>query len=160
MKYFLIAFTFLFLSSPAFADIKLADVHSMETSAGMKNGVLLMSIENTGAKTDKLIDVETPVATVAEIHQMAEEKGIMKMREVGAVTIESGKKVTLGPNGYHIMLMGLKQPLVVGKAFPATLKFERGGEILTTVRVQSNKPMPHEGMDMTPMDMHHMDMKH
>lgn len=149
MKFFLIATAALLISSPAFADIKLKDVHAFETSQGMKNGAALMQIENTGDKQDKLISASSPVATEVEIHEMKEEKGVMKMREVGAITIKPGETVELSPHGYHIMLLGLKEPLAQGKSFPMTLKFLNGAEITTAVRVQKRavktvEPSNHE----------------
>jgi copper(I)-binding protein len=37
--------------------------------------------------------------------------------------------VTLGPSGFHIMLTGLKGPLVKGTRVPLTLTFEHAGSI-------------------------------
>jgi copper(I)-binding protein len=37
--------------------------------------------------------------------------------------------------------MGLKEPLKAGTAHPITFKFLRGGEVLTSFRVVSRKPV-------------------
>jgi copper(I)-binding protein len=55
----------------------------------------------------------------------------------------------------HVMLMGLKEPLVEGKFFPLTLNFERAGTVEVTVTVAE----PDGQSDGQPDSMGH-DMKH
>ena len=76
--------------------------------------------------------------------------GVKRMRE-----LEDGLKlpptavIKLRPGmGDHLMLMGLKKPLVEGETFPMTLEFERGGKVEVKVTVQVPKdrgamPMDH-----------------
>ena len=42
--------------------------------------------------------------------------------------------VTLAPQGTHVMLMGLDEPLVAGERFPLTLQFATAGTVTVTVR--------------------------
>jgi copper(I)-binding protein len=65
------------------------------------------------------------------------EDGVMKMRPVEAIEVAPGEPTVLGPGGLHIMMMGLKAPLVEGERFPVTLVFERAGE--ATVHVVVDK---------------------
>ena len=58
-----------------------------------------------------LVGVATPVAGVAEVHEMKMEGEVMKMRAVPALELPAGKPVELKPGGYHLMLMDLKAPL-------------------------------------------------
>jgi copper(I)-binding protein len=54
----------------------------------------------------------------------------MKMRPVaGGLEIKPGQTVTLDPNGYHVMFVGLKKQLMQGDQFKATLEFAKGGKI-------------------------------
>jgi hypothetical protein len=57
------------------------------------------------------VGVSSPVAKSGEIHTMAMEGNVMKMREVdGGLEVKPGQKITMQPgNGYHIMLMGLSR---------------------------------------------------
>jgi copper(I)-binding protein len=50
------------------------------------------------------------------------------MRPVKSLTIEPGKSVVLQPNGYHLMLTGLKGPLKEGQTVPLTLTFDHAGK--------------------------------
>ena len=76
----------------------------------------------TSAKGGQLVAVSTPVAGVAEVHEMKMEGSVMKM---GALTqglpLPAGEMVELKPGGYHLMLMDLKQPLKAGDTVPLTL---------------------------------------
>jgi copper(I)-binding protein len=92
---------------------------------------------------DRLVAVETPVAERAELHtHRMKSDGTMEMRGVDAIALKPGESVVLKPNGeYHVMLMGLKQPLKQGESFPMTFVFERGGRREATVRVESARAM-------------------
>jgi periplasmic copper chaperone A len=80
----------------------------------------------------------------------------MKMRPVAALPVAPGKPVTLSPGGYHVMLMGLKQPLIKGESFPLMLTFEHASPITVRVQVENagaGAPRPSGGaghdMDMS-----------
>ena len=60
---------------------------------------------------------------------------VMRMREVGTIDVPAGGTVELQPGGLHLMLMGLKKPLVAGQAFPLTLRFEKAGAVEVQMKV-------------------------
>lgn len=89
-----------------------------------------MTIKNTGSELDRLVGGSTPVAGKFEIHEMSMDKGVMKMRPVPAgLEIKPGETVELKPSSFHIMMMGLKQPIQKGKPFKASLTFEKAGPV-------------------------------
>jgi copper(I)-binding protein len=89
-----------------------------------------MTITNTGTTADRLIGGSTAVASTFEVHEMSMANGVMKMRELpNGLEIKPGETVTLKPNGYHVMLTGLKAPLKQGEHVDATLKFQKAGEV-------------------------------
>ncbi len=59
------------------------------------------------------------------------------MRPVPRVELKSGATLELKPGSYHIMFIGLKQPLLAGTTFALTLKFEKAGSIPVTVDVRA-----------------------
>jgi copper(I)-binding protein len=71
----------------------------------------------------KLVGVSSPVAGVAEVHEMKMDNDIMRMRAIPALDLPAGKTVALKPGGYHVMLMELKQALPAGSSVPLTLVF-------------------------------------
>jgi periplasmic copper chaperone A len=77
------------------------------------------------AKADsKLVEAKSPVAGVVEIHEMAMDNNIMKMRQIPGLALPAGKAVELKPGGYHVMLMDLKAQVKEGDVVPVTLVFE------------------------------------
>lgn len=71
-----------------------------------------------------LVGASTPVAGVAEVHEMKMEGDVMRMRAVPGVPLAPGKPLELKPGGYHVMLMQLKMPLKAGTTIPLTLQFK------------------------------------
>jgi copper(I)-binding protein len=142
------------LAAPALAhDYMQGDIHIMKPwsrplPAVSTNGAAYMTLMNKGSAPDKLLSVSTPMAKKAEIHNHIMEGGMMKMRRVDAVELVPGEPSVLKPGGLHVMMMGLKEPLVDGKSFPLTLNFERAGTVEVTVRIfepeESSHDMKHE----------------
>jgi hypothetical protein len=79
-------------------------------------------MELTAKDGATLVSATSPVAGKVEIHEMAMQGNVMKMRAVSGLELPAGKTVQLAPGGYHIMLMDLKQPLKKGDTVPITLK--------------------------------------
>lgn len=71
-----------------------------------------------------LVGVSTPVAGIAEVHEMKMEGDVMKMRAIPRLDLPAAKPVELKPGGHHLMLMDLKMPLKPGASVPVTLRFQ------------------------------------
>ncbi len=106
-----------------------------------RTGAAYMTLSASGAP-DRLLTISTPVAATAELHETTNDNGVMKMRPAPGVAIAPGKPLNLAPGGYHVMLMGLKQPLAAGSSFPVTLTFEHAAPVTATVAVQSAAATP------------------
>ena len=78
----------------------------------------------TAPQAMRLVQVESPAAGVAEVHEMKMEGDVMKMRALPGLDLPAGKTVDLKPGGYHVMLMDLKAPLAQGASVPLTLVFK------------------------------------
>ncbi len=83
-----------------------------------------------------LADVVSPLAGIAEVHEMKMEGEVMKMRAVPALELPAGKTVELKPSGYHVMLMDLKTPLKMGGTLPLTLVFKDAKGVQSRLEVQ------------------------
>ena len=131
-------------------DYKLGNLHIDQVwaraSAGpVKNGATYLTITSQGAESDRLVSVETEVAKRAELHTHVMQDDVMKMRPIEAIEVAAGEPTELRPGGLHIMLMGLKAPLVEGESFPLLLTFERAGSIEVEVRIKGPGAMGHDG---------------
>ena len=92
------------------------------TVQGQKGTGAFMNL--TARDGARLVGVSTPVAGVAEVHEMKMDGDIMKMRALPALDLPAGQAVQLKPGGYHLMLMDLKQPLPKGSTVPLTLRLQ------------------------------------
>ena len=107
------------------------------------------AIRNRGNTPASLLRAHTAAAERVDLHAMATEGNVMRMREVPAIDLPAGQEVQLRHGQrYHLMLVNLRQPLVAGDRFDLTLGFEKAGEITVKVWVQQPRagaaPAPHE----------------
>lgn len=107
----------------------------------------------TSAQGGRLVSASSPAAGVVEIHEMAMEGSVMRMRAVAGLDLPAGKPVELKPGGYHVMLMDLKAPLQDGETVPLTLVIEGKDGKKETLEVKAPvKPLG--GAAMMPMHKH------
>jgi copper(I)-binding protein len=92
------------------------------TVQGQKASGAFMKL--TAKEGTRLVGVVSPVAGVAEVHEMKMEGDVMKMRAVTGLDLPAGQTVELTPGGYHVMLMDLKAALRANQSIPVTLLFK------------------------------------
>ena len=115
--------------------VKVEDAWVRGTVASQKATGAFMRI--TPSANARLVSVSSPAAGVVEIHEMAMEKDVMRMRQVPGLDLAAGRTVELKPGGYHVMLMDLKQPLKGGDSVPLTLVFEDAAKARFTQEIQA-----------------------
>jgi len=117
--------------------------YARATVPGQPSGAAYMILENRGKDGDRLLAAASPVAQKTEIHTMSMDGNVMKMRQVAGIDLAPAAKVVMKPgDGYHIMLLGLKQQLKAGDTLPLTLTFEKAGKLEVSVPVQEVKQAP------------------
>jgi len=113
-----------FVALPAFAQsVQVKDAWVRVSVQGqMATGAFMKITSKDGAR---LVSASSPVAGVAEVHEMKMDGNVMKMRAVeGGLEIPAGKTVELKPGGLHVMLMDLKAALPKDSTVPLTLVFK------------------------------------
>ena len=133
--------------------ITVKDAWARVTVPGQRGTGAFMTL--TAKDGAQLVGVSSPVAGVAEVHEMKMEGDVMKMRAVPALDLPPGKPVELKPGGYHVMLMDLKAPLPKDTTIPLTLLFKdaKGAEskvelkLPVAVRAPVAAADPHAGHD-------------
>jgi copper(I)-binding protein len=103
----------------------------------------------------QLVGVSTPVAAVAELHEMRMEGDVMRMRAVAKLELPAGRTVELKPGGYHLMLQDLKQALAPGSTVPLVLVLRdaKGAESKLELKVPVRVAAPPRGA-AAPTDGH------
>lgn len=115
-----------------------AEAWARETPPGAKNGAAYLTIVNGMHNGDTLLSVSASFAESASVHRTVEENGVMRMEAVeDGLPIPSGSTLKLEPNGLHIMLMGLQEPLKAGDLKLLTLTFRQAGEKKVPIFVRS-----------------------
>lgn len=105
-------------------------------------GAVFMVIDNTTTQDDALIGASSPAATAVELHQSAmADDGQISMTPVESVPVPAGGTAVLEPGGYHVMLIGLVDPLEVGASIDVTLTFEHASPLTVSALVQPIGPM-------------------
>lgn len=137
-------------------DIVIDHPYALPSPPGSSTGAMyLRTLRNTGDRPDRLLSVRTAAAASVDIHHMAlGADNVMRMRAADALPLPARTDVKAMHGGeWHLMLMHLAKPLQAGDRFPATLRFERGGEREVMVVVQA-PTAGHAGHDHAPVAPH------
>ena len=104
------------------AQVSISEPWVRATTSQQKATGAFMKLE--ASRPMALVGARSPVAGVVEVHEMATETGVMKMRAIPKLALPAGKVTELRPGSYHIMLMDLKAPLTAGEKVAVTLLLE------------------------------------
>ncbi len=85
------------------------------------------------------VSVSSDVAAKAQLHGHKLESDVMTMYEVTSLNLPSGTPVKLEPGGYHIMLMGLRQPLTPASEVNITFQFSDGESLKVAMPVKGER---------------------
>lgn len=122
-------------ASTAFAKVHIEDAWVRATVPQQRATAVFMKI--TSDQPMRLVDVNSPAAPHAEVHEMKMNGSVMTMRPVIGVDIVPGQVTALTPSGHHIMLLELEQQVKVGDKVPVTLVFEGKDSKRTSVEVSA-----------------------
>jgi copper(I)-binding protein len=145
----------------AFAqNVTVTDAWARATVQGQKATGAFMKI--TAKDNARLVGVSSPVAGVAEVHEMKMDKDIMRMAALpNGLELPAGKAVELKPGGYHVMLMDLKAPLAKDTTVPVTLMFQDAKGVKSNVELKVQVGMQAPMLQQQKqMDHTHGDHKH
>jgi copper(I)-binding protein len=118
-------------------DLTIQHPWSRATPPGAKVGGGYLTVTNNGSSADRLVGGSAEISTRFEIHDMAVENGIMKMRPAGPIEIAPGATLSLAPGGKHIMMVGLTQTPKEGDTIAGTLVFEKAGTVKVEFKVEA-----------------------
>ncbi|MCB1721269.1 MAG: copper chaperone PCu(A)C [Rhodospirillales bacterium] len=123
--------------------ISAQNAYAYATSPVQQNGAVFVEFSNISENDIKITSAKADVSERVELHTHLMDGDVMMMREVESYDIPAGGSFTLEPMGHHIMLMGLKAPLVEGESFPVTVMDEHGAGLTFTVEIKA----PGESVD-------------
>ncbi len=139
-----VAAAILAVATPALArdyntgDLVITNPWSRATAPGARVAAGYMTIENKGAQPDRLVSATFASSATVEIHEMAMDGNVMRMRELPrGIAIPAGGKVELKPGGLHLMFMNLKAGLGENETIKGALVFERAGRVEVDFKVEA-----------------------
>lgn len=142
MKQLLAAVLFWIVAGAASAQVNVTSAWARPAVPGQSGTGAFMTL--TSKDGAKLVGVSSAAAGVAELHEMAMENNVMKMRPIASLELPAGREVQLKPGGHHVMLLDLKQPLKVGDKVRIDLSLETrdGKRIMQPVEVEVRQSPP------------------
>ena len=114
--------------------VRVTEAWVRSTVAGQRVAGAYFTIAAKG--DSKLLGGSTDVAQGVELHEMSMAGDTMRMRELDAMALPAGQAVRLMPGGLHLMLTGIKRPLLVGETLTISLRVKpaKGAEQTIPVR--------------------------
>ena len=124
------------------------------TVAGQKATGAFMELR--ASEPLELVGARSPITHVVQVHEMAVDHGVMKMRHLPVLPLPAGQTVSLRPGSYHIMFMDLDKPLAAGSTVPLTLELRnaRGQQFQRTLQVPVQAMTPGAGAAAHAPGMH------
>ena len=119
----------LLLSLDAQAAVTASGAWIREVPPQSKVAAVFLELNNSGAVSERIVAMSTPVAARVEWHDMRHENGRMEMSQRLNPELAAGSRSRLAPMGSHLMLLELKQPLRVGMSVPLTLTLASGQSV-------------------------------
>ena len=114
------------------------DVDQVKVGAAAQgeDSPVYLAMHNYGSETDQLTGVTSDAAEAVRLHNGEE--------VVEAIPVYANTEFVFIPDGYHVMLVGLKQELHIGDQIEITLHFSNHADMMITVPVQEEADHGHE----------------
>lgn len=82
--------------------------------------------ENTSDQPIVVVHAESPQFDTVEFHRTVDKDGMARMVKQEQLVIEPGNMLHLSPGGYHLMLIGPKQPYRAGDTIEVRFESQAG----------------------------------
>lgn len=117
-------------------DLEISGASAAPSPNGVDVAAGYLTITNHGGEADRLMSAASPRAATVEVHTMAMDGAVMRMRKLDALNVPANGAAALQQGGDHLMFMGLTQPFAAGEEVPVRLHFERAGDVDVTLPVR------------------------
>jgi len=112
------------------------EVDKVKIGAGAQgeDRAVYLAMQNHDSETDQLIGASSDASEVAQLQNGTE--------VVDVIPVYANKEFVFIPDGYHVMLVGLKQDLHMGDEIEVVLHFRDHEDM--TINVPVGEPVDHE----------------
>lgn len=98
-----------------------------------------VTLENAGSAA-RLVGAQSPEAELIELHTMAMDGDVMRMRQVESFDIPAGATLTLRSGGDHLMIFGLSGEAAADGELELVFTFENGRTFETALPFADSAP--------------------
>lgn len=116
--------------------LEIVDAYARAVPPSASNSAAFMLIRNHGDEDRHLVAAESDVSNVTELHNHINDNGVMRMRQVPQITVPAKGAVELKPGSFHVMLIGLKQPLKEGDPVQVQLTFDDDSQQMIAIKAK------------------------
>ena len=109
----------------------------VDLGAQGEDSPVYLALRNNDSKADQLTGVSTEAADAVRLHN--------SMEPVDVIPIDANKEFVFIPDGYHVMLIGLKQELQTGDEIEIILHFRDHADITVKVPARDAEDHGHGG---------------
>jgi len=149
----LIILALLSVSTLFASNIQINDAYVRATPPGLPNTAAFMTVVNNSSQDKTIVKVSSSIAKAVELHTHDMSNGMMRMYQVPKVVLAKNAKTLFEPSGYHVMFIGLLNPLKIGETVTFTFTFKNGDTQTVTAPVKSvMSGMNHNKMDHSKMN--------
>ncbi len=106
--------------------------HAWALPSSQTDAQVFFPLLNSGKTADRLLAARSDIAGLAELRRNNRYDDPPET----AFDLKSGKPFPMRPTSFHIRLVGLNKPLVLGGVFSLILDFEVAGEMEISVQVE------------------------
>ncbi len=132
----LVAAAALIASAPArAADVSVSEAWTAPNDKIGADAILSMVVKNNGAEADALVRAACPFANFAEKRTVDRGEGAPSAREIRSIPIPAHATAKLTAQGYHVVLLQIREKLVKGETFDCSLRFRKAGPMNVKVRI-------------------------
>ncbi|WP_157976772.1 copper chaperone PCu(A)C [Parahaliea mediterranea] len=123
-------------AAQAEAQLAISDAWVRALPPVQRNTAAYLQLHNSGDSPLTLTGGSSPIAERVELHSSQAEDGMMRMRQLEAVTLAPGERLQLAPGGVHLMLLGLERMPAEGERVSLCLNLAAGGQACTEAQVR------------------------
>ena len=127
------------------------DAYVRATPPGLPNSAAFMMFMNHSDKDIAVVSASSNIAKKVELHTHDMVDGEMRMYQVKQIAVKANGHVMLKPGGFHIMFLGLHNPLKEGQNVDLSLTLSNGETVTLSAPVKKVA---------SGMKMHHGDHGH
>lgn len=120
-KKFMITLSFVLFSLHASEQVEITNSKIRLVPPTSTATAVYLDIKNTTDSDIQITGISSQTFPEMELHEMAMENNMMKMRKVEFVLVKAKSTTQLKPGGLHGMILNLKKPLVKDEEFEFTL---------------------------------------